>query len=527
MKSICKFELKSEYEDYQNEVDILAHVIEENKVYLRLGRQFSFCIHGYFNVPSNNSVIKILGDNVVLDNFAALKFTNLDTGEVKSESSSINRTATLTQGNWKIDYGLYKRDTGFYVAPASMFDNGITVNYIQVDPIVTQVSAQFIRYCPQLTGAMFGELDQYPEVEVFDQPYSRNDVILQNIAFTNNDSTNFLGGNGGCPLVRNVYVGDTVTGFVGCFGHVDANGKTFDSSIKSQVYIGKLVQLPSTDLGSDYLNFINQNKITEFIVSPENPNFIYDNTVQALIRKDTSDGKIIAAGVGTFNNDMLQIPAGYRMRNYRCYQGRAPIIVDLSEFDDHNHTLKNKLMGIRDLNKAELVILPKNLKTIEIYHGAGLSNCESLIVPTKVAPICQWGNDGNLGDRTSAYKGAFSTQTNMTGNGLGHLADKTKRKLYVIEGTAEEKATWTNKYDNWPNPPANTWQNGTTGNWERPNLWYDLTLSYDDGDFKSLWNAASGPYQEFEIIFVPENQMDALIQTKIQEKLTEIQNRNN
>ena len=101
MKSICKFELKSEYEDYQNEVDILAHIIEENKVYLRLGRQFSFCIHGYFNVPSKKDV-RVLGINVDLANFASIKFTNLDTGEVKRESSSINKIVNLEAGSWRI-----------------------------------------------------------------------------------------------------------------------------------------------------------------------------------------------------------------------------------------------------------------------------------------------------------------------------------------------------------------------------------------------------------------------------------------
>jgi hypothetical protein len=85
---------------------MLAFVKEEDKVYLRLGRNFSFCIHGYYNVPSN-ATIKILGDNVVIDNFAALRLINLDTGEIIKESSSINRTMTLTSGNWKIDYGIY------------------------------------------------------------------------------------------------------------------------------------------------------------------------------------------------------------------------------------------------------------------------------------------------------------------------------------------------------------------------------------------------------------------------------------
>jgi hypothetical protein len=70
-----------------------------------------------------------------------------------------------------------------------MFDDNITVNYIQVDPIVTKVSRLFIRHCPNLTGAMFGNLDDYPEIQVFDEPYSHNDVIIKDhISFTDENS---------------------------------------------------------------------------------------------------------------------------------------------------------------------------------------------------------------------------------------------------------------------------------------------------------------------------------------------------
>lgn len=520
MKSICKFELKSEYEDYQNEVDILAHVIEENKVYLRLGRQFSFCIHGYFNVPSKKDV-RVLGINVDLANFASIKFTNLDTGEVKRESSSINKIVNLEAGSWRIDYGIYKQDSG-YVTPAAMFSGWISndnkadipeLTYIQVDPIVTKVDRSFVRECSNLTGAMFGELDVYPETEVFDTPYSHNDVIVNSyVSFVDNSSINFLQG---CSKIGNVYIADGVSGFNGCFGMNDMWGETYDNNpVPTQVYLGKSVKAPV--LPTTFMGFLNQNKITKYIVNPENTEIEYDSTVQALVLKGTHT---IIAGLGLYKDGMLTIPSGYTIRGYREYEGRGPIIVDMSEYDQHT-----TLQGIRDLLSAELLILPKNLTEIDMYR-AGFPKVETLIVPTKVAPICKWG-DG-IGNRTNAYDYAFSTKSNISGYGLGGRADKTKRKLYVIEGTAEEKATWTNKYDNWSNPPANTWQNGTTGNWERPNLWYDLTLSYDEGDFKSLWNAASGPYQEFEIVFVPENEMDALIQTKIQEKLTEIQNRNN
>lgn len=540
MKSICSFTTKSDYEEYQNEVEMLAHVVEdgvENKVYLR-DKQFSFCIHGYYHVDSKKNV-RILGENVLMDNFAALKLTNLTTGEVKRESNIINKIVNLEAGDWKIDYGVYAREGGIYVMPASMLSGWVEnqnntrplddLTYVQVDPIVTQVSRLSIRVCPNLTGIMFGEMDDYPQTEVFGEPYSHNDVIINNhISFTGDSSINFIQG---CPKIRNVYVADEVQGFNGCFGANDHWGSTYNHNnpVLSKVYLGKSVKVPS----GGFMYFLNQNKITEYIVNPENNELEYDPVVQALVLKGTH---IIVGGVGNYKNGMLKIPAGYTLRNYREYEGVGPIILDMSEYDQHT-----TLQGIRDLWSAELMILPKNLQRISLYR-AGFPKAETIIIPTKVAPTCGWGDNNELGNRNNVYDYAFSTVTNMAS--LGTSVPVNKRKLYVIAGTAEEQATWTNPYDNqssrYPEHPENpdhsnnVWYDGTTHEWCRPNLWHDLTLAWEDGDYRMRWSGepgkpakSSGPYHEYEIIFVPENEMDTLIQTKIQEKLVEIQSRGN
>ena len=119
MESVCKFETKQEYENYSNEVDMLGHVIEEDKVYLRLGRHFSFCIHADFTVASNKNV-QVIGNQCDLTKLAKVRITNEDT----QESRVINPTKTVSfeAGNYKIDYGVYiNDDKETYTTPNWLF----------------------------------------------------------------------------------------------------------------------------------------------------------------------------------------------------------------------------------------------------------------------------------------------------------------------------------------------------------------------------------------------------------------------
>jgi hypothetical protein len=63
MESICTFTVKSDYESYENTKDILAQVTTdtEDKVYLKIGREYSFCIHADFVVETEKDVI-LLGN---------------------------------------------------------------------------------------------------------------------------------------------------------------------------------------------------------------------------------------------------------------------------------------------------------------------------------------------------------------------------------------------------------------------------------------------------------------------------------
>ena len=136
MKSICKFDTKQEYEDYSNEVDMLGHVIEENKVYLRLGRLFTFCIHADFTVASNKNV-QLIGNDTDLTKLAKVRITNKTT----QESRVINPTKVVTfeAGDYKIDYGVYIDDNKeTYTVPNWLFQNCPEVTYILVDTIYFQ-----------------------------------------------------------------------------------------------------------------------------------------------------------------------------------------------------------------------------------------------------------------------------------------------------------------------------------------------------------------------------------------------------
>jgi hypothetical protein len=84
-------------------------------------------------------------------------------------------------------------------------------------------------------------------------------------------------------------------------------------------------------------------------------------------------------------------------------------------------------MGFRDMFEAELLILPKTLTRIDIYHS-GCENVDTLIIPTKVAPICDWGSGGIGGkdDTASLYSGSFATETNWGHGGIGNYVSSSK-----------------------------------------------------------------------------------------------------
>ena len=347
MKSVCNFELIQEYEDYANELDMLAYVSEDDRVYLKLGRIYSFCIHADFVVSSAKNV-QILGNDCDLTKFAKIKITK------DGESRTINPTKVvrLEEGTYKIDYGVYANNDGeTYTAPKYTFENCSDVRYIQVDPIVTTVYRIFVTTSANLTGIMFGNPDQYPENLVFGQPYSHNDVIINDhvtLKSDSNDPGTFLMQ---CPNIGNIYVGDGVKGFTGCFGRANAcmsysqvggQAARTNSNIKSKIYLGTNV---TTNIA-----FCSQNKISDCIISPNNTSIEYDSVVNGIIQKqlDSNGKKVIITGLGYgYPNNCLKVPSGYTFKNYVTYSGLNEIkIIDLSEYDVRMEKLELNLMDL-------------------------------------------------------------------------------------------------------------------------------------------------------------------------------------
>ena len=509
MKSICKFDTKQEYEDYSNEVDMLGHVIEENKVYLRLGRLFTFCIHADFTIASDKNV-QLIGNDCDLTKLAKIKITNKTT----QESRVINPTKLVSfeAGDYKIDYGIYVDDNKeTYTTPNYLFQNCPEVTYILVDTIVTRINKYMCSICNNLTGIMFGEEDQYPETQVFSEPYSHNDVIVNGHASFVDNSTNFLQR---CPNIRNVYIDDDVANFTGCFGMNNScmwggNHYNNSDSVFTEVYLGKNV--------TTGVRFCNQNKITNYVISSENPNIEFDSTVHAIVGKTLRNGKkVIYTSIGRFPNNYLEVPSGYIFNSYDAYCGVKLDVINLYNYDtittNGDGVSGIAFTGFRDVNVVTL-ILPRDCRYINRF-AAGFGKIENLIIPSTVAPIVDWGGDYTAwyGTRESVYDYCFNLVTNCCGT-LGSSVPKGSRNLYVLEGTQNEKDSWVEQYDR-----TNTtyWQNGDTGINERPNMWYDMTqVLYVDGDTIKWPVESRSPYREYVLNYQSTQDMNTLIASLI------------
>lgn len=533
MKSICKFELKQDYEDYENEVDMLGHVIEENKVYLKLGRHFEYCIHADFHIGSNKNV-QLLGNDANLLKFAKIRITNTST----NESRVINPTKLVAfeAGDYKIDYGVWIDDNKeTYTTPNWTFEYCNEVTYIQVDPIVTKLSRIFAAYCTNLTGIMFGEPDQYPEGPcVFSDPYSHNDVIINDhISFTENHSSAFLRGN---TKIGNIYVSDGVTGFSSCFGSNNpCMGEQYESgghwttnsdTYKSEIYLG--AQVTS-------VKFQSTNKISRCIISSENPYLIYDSAINSVIKKDLNDQgkKVIVTGLGCgYQNGYLKIPSGYVFGNsYETYSSLKEIkVLDLSEFDS---TQRNPdgvtggyFDGFRDLSELETLILPRNIHCVSSKYASGFPKVKNLIVPVKFAPIVVWsGTYGYWGDRAHVmvrnYTSLFNG-SNCSGP-IGRSVPVAERNLYVLDSTNQnDKDSWTNMYDG--STVTTDWADNKDNPtyYFRPNIWKYVQMSPFDSNipenYSDCWldrdgniNPSNSPCQEFTLNYLSEQQMTNLI----------------
>jgi hypothetical protein len=82
--------------------------------------------------------------------------------------------------------------------------------------------------CSRFTGCLFGT--EYPETQVFDQPYDKNDIVfLGHVTYIDNFANN-------CGKVRNVYIESANIPQFGCL-----RSSTNTIADKSTVYLGENV----------------------------------------------------------------------------------------------------------------------------------------------------------------------------------------------------------------------------------------------------------------------------------------------
>jgi hypothetical protein len=237
---------------------------------------------------------------------------------------------------------------------------------------------------------------------VFTEPYSHNDVIINgHISFVG-DSNNFLKK---CPKIRNIYVGDGVLNFIGCYGSRDSSmAGDYDgidwcnfSDIKTEIYLGKDVK---------DVQFRAQNKISKCIVSSENPYLKYDSVTHTVIKKELNDNgqKVILTGLGCgYPNNTITIPSGYTMGH--GYDTFAELI-DIKTINLLDYNATGRLAyypypkgdprsetwfyisgisfdGFRDMYNVETLILPRNVKLIPSKYCNGFGGLKNLIIPTE------------------------------------------------------------------------------------------------------------------------------------------------
>ena len=488
MESITYFKDTSEYEDYYHAMDWVAYTEDTNLIHIDKGKDFKYVIHAEFVIDTLKTSKIYTAD---LTRSAKFKITDPD-GIVSVINPVENYTFTKT-GTYKIDYGLYNPTK----MPSGMFQNCSNLVWFKADTDIIEVEAVAVMSCSNFTGCLFG--DNYPEVQVFDEPYDKNDIIfLGHVKTIDNFANN-------CGKVRNVYIESANIPMFGCLRASN------NSLIKSVVYLGKDVDCWYYDSQHRITRrygtlFSNEDKIIKFIIHPEHSRFIYDESVAGVLDKGVyPNQKKILFGA---NKEYLKIPSGYTINSYETYRGRFGIkIVDLSEYDG------NTFNGFID-SRATTFILGPNINKLGKFEG-GKSGTQNLIIYNKRAPMVVWGNDWDpeYGSRNHVGGYSFFQSGDNNGslgssNGGGYVnPDYTKRNTYILEGTSEEKATWTNQYDE---TVTDYWGN------ERPNVWAFHFTKWEDAPTAQRGDLMHTLYNGFTLHFYTQEQLDTLVNSIVQ-----------
>ncbi len=478
MESLTYFDTTQEYEEYVNILDQVAYTEDNDLVHIDKGKDFKYVIHAEFVISSTGTSKIYTAD---LTRSAKFKITDPD-----DEVSVINPTENYTFakiGTYKIDYGLYDPTK----MPTGMFSNCPNLVWFKADTDITYVESVAVISCGNFTGCLFG--DEYPSTQVFEQPYDKNDIVfLGHVTYLENFANN-------CGKVRNVYIESANINKMGCLR------ASSNANIKSVVYLGQNVT--ATRFGT---LFSNGNKVVKFIVHPNNPRFIYDETVSAVLDKTVyPNTKKIIFGA---NTEYLKIPSGYVVNNYEAYRGRTGIkIVDLSEYNN------DTFQGFIDCSGVQTMIIGPTIRYIQKFEG-GKAGMQNLIIINKEAPIVYWGTDGDPWYGTENHVGDYSFF--QAGDNAGSLGcsnggwyvnpDYTVRNVYVLDGTTSEKATWTNQYDT---TSTNYWGN------ERPNVWAFCWIKWEDAPTAQRGDLFHTQYNGFTLNYKTQQEIDQLINSLI------------
>lgn len=493
MQGINIFNTVDEFESYANPYDSLALTEDNQEVHLRDGRNFKYVIHAYYTVDKTVNGT-IIGTDCDLTKIARIRITTPSGKHIYLNASRKYPFEEL--GEYTIDYGLFDTTTApaYLLNGCTTLSNGLGsyLTYVQIDSDVTGFESFFISNNSKVTGAIFGNLDEYPETQVFDDPYSRNDIII-------GDHVTSMGGRlcQGCPKVRNVYVGDGITS-VGTLFY-----STNDQSVYTALYIGRSVTGCNPQM---------QSKIRKYIVSPENETYLLDEETGFLLDKQrfNRDGvKVILTGNNGDDRGYLYVPSGYIINGYHTFCGKWGIkVADLRDYDYASNTDYAALgsvvsfTGFKDACYTNLIIMPRTVKYINRFNG-GTSRANLLFFNPE-PPIVDWGGDWNPFPGSSGHVYGYSFLN--AGDYAGSVNPDYNLNIYVLAGTAEQQAHWTDNYDQ-----SSTEYWGT----ERPNRWKSATSSWDEAPSDSRGDKNHTSYNNMTLQFMTEEELNSTIQTYI------------
>lgn len=505
MKSITTFNTKQEIDNYINTVDMLAHAVDEEEVYLTPSKgEYRYVISAWFT-PTQNKNMTIIGSNgwnqsagSPIAQIAKVKITDL------TEETTVTQTPTYTipvtkDHIYRIDYGIYKNlDDNTWHAPTYLFGYfTYELAYYVAYPEVTKHETNFIYGINNLKGGIFksdssdlaeliSEVDNY----FLDNTQIPSKVNINNAVYEGHMTSVNGGILSGCNYVQDVYFDENIISI----GSVFYNAKQDPTPYPSIIYIGSQVQK---------VDFPHQFKIRKVIIPEENPYIKWDETIRSVVEKTLVNGKIpIHTGGGVWDNDYLYIPSGYVCvdgggHTYTTFTGRNTKIVNLIDYDGGAPT------GFKDAGEIQTLILPRTTTKIGVYFN-GLNKIKNFIIPCTTAPLVQWYKDaaeshwnGGWGWRGDQYGYSIIGAGNMYGYSLGWRVDastvaqdadftipKPNRNVYVLAGTQDEQNSWTERYDRadqvMSNSEKNQWM--INNQYSRDNIWHDITLQVLDSN---------------------------------------------